>query len=95
MIRSYLGAQVEEMIFEVPRNRFTDNSEVFADMFRLPQVADGSNAADVEGRNKDHPIFLEGYQAADFAALLKVLYPSYVKSLNLQAAVLTQSAVTG
>ena len=66
-------AQVEETIFEVARYRFTEYSEVFADMFHLPQVEDKT---DVEGRDKEHPIILEGYKAADFAALIKVLYPA-------------------
>jgi hypothetical protein len=40
-------------------------------MFLMPG-AEGSH----EGRDKENPIFLEGYEAADFAALVKVLYPS-------------------
>ena len=58
--------QVEGTIFEVTRNRLTEYSEVFADMFLMPRP---------EGSQED-PIFLEGYKAADFAALIKVLYPS-------------------
>ena len=69
-------AQVEETIFEVARYRFTEYSEIFADMFRLPQVVDGNGTADVEGRDKEHPIFLDAYKAVDFAALIKVLYPA-------------------
>ncbi|KAJ2935029.1 hypothetical protein H1R20_g2044, partial [Candolleomyces eurysporus] len=63
--------KVEETMFEVPRYRFMEYSEVFADMFRMPQVAE-----DVEGRHRDRPIVLEGYKAADFAAMIKVLYPA-------------------
>ena len=68
-----MAAQVEETIFEVPRYRFTEYSEVFADMFHMPQAAGG--AEDAEGRHRDRPIVLEGYKAADFAAIVKVLYP--------------------
>ena len=64
--------QVEEIIFEAPRNRLAECSEVFETMFRLPSGSDGR----VEGQDEEHPIVLEGYQAAHFHALLKVLYPT-------------------
>ncbi|RXW18254.1 hypothetical protein EST38_g7602 [Candolleomyces aberdarensis] len=64
-------SQVEEIVFEAPRYRFTEHSEVFEDMFHLPT---GSNG-DVEGRDEEHPIVLDGYKANDFSALMKVLYP--------------------
>ncbi|KAJ2930376.1 hypothetical protein H1R20_g6728, partial [Candolleomyces eurysporus] len=41
-------------------------------MFNLPAGGDGT----VEGRDEEHPIVLEGHQAAHFHALLKVLYPT-------------------
>jgi hypothetical protein len=41
-------------------------------MFHLPAGTD----VNVEGTDEDHPIVLEGYQAAHFEVLLKVLYPS-------------------
>ena len=41
-------------------------------MFHLPTGKDGT----VEGRDEEHPIVLEGYQAAHFHVLLKVLYPT-------------------
>ena len=41
-------------------------------MFNLPTGDD----LKVEGRDREHPIVLEGYQASDFDALLKVLYPT-------------------
>ncbi|KAJ2925175.1 hypothetical protein H1R20_g11919, partial [Candolleomyces eurysporus] len=72
--------KVEDTIFQVPQRRFTENSEVFADMFLIPQAGD---AEDVEGRDKEHPIVLDGYEAADLRALMKVLYPAYVDSLSL------------
>ncbi|KAJ2929573.1 hypothetical protein H1R20_g7522, partial [Candolleomyces eurysporus] len=64
--------KVEEIIFEVPRYRFSESSEVFETMFDLPPGSEGN----VEGRDEGHPIVLEGYQAAHFDALLKVLYPT-------------------
>jgi hypothetical protein len=69
-------AQVEETIFQVPRYRFTQYSEVFADMFLMPQAEGASDLVNVEKRDREHPVLLEGYQAADFAALVKILYPS-------------------
>jgi hypothetical protein len=65
-------SQVEDVVFEAPQSRFTEHSDIFETMFRLPA---GSEAS-VEGRDKDHPVVLEGYQAAHFHALLKVLYPT-------------------
>jgi hypothetical protein len=51
-------------------------SEIFADMFLMPQAEGKSNLVDVEGRDEEHPILLKGYQAADCAALVKILYRS-------------------
>jgi hypothetical protein len=41
-------------------------------MFNLP----ASDDQQVEGRDREHPIVLEGYKASDFDALLKILYPT-------------------
>lgn len=65
--------QVEQTIFEVPRYRFPQHSDVFRDMFLIPQTEDGGA---VDGQRRDRPIVLEGYHAAHFAALVRVLYPS-------------------
>ncbi|KAJ2930409.1 hypothetical protein H1R20_g6732, partial [Candolleomyces eurysporus] len=64
--------KVEESVFEAPRYRFAEYSEVFETMFQLPAGSDGN----VEGRDEEHPIVLEGYRAAHFDALLAVLYPT-------------------
>ncbi|KAJ2930382.1 hypothetical protein H1R20_g6722, partial [Candolleomyces eurysporus] len=64
--------KVEEIVFEAPRFRLTEHSEVFETMFKLPT---GSHRT-VEGQDEKHPIVLEDYQAVHFDALLKVLYPS-------------------
>ena len=71
-IFSSTDLQVEEIVFEAPRYRFAEHSEVFETMFNLPAGGDGT----VEGRDEEHPIVLEGHQAAHFHALLKVLYPT-------------------
>jgi hypothetical protein len=67
--------QVEDTVFEVPRHRLIEHSEILADMFALPQGGDGES---IEGTNEDRPIILEGYKAADFCALITLLYPQYV-----------------
>ncbi|KAJ2924444.1 hypothetical protein H1R20_g12649, partial [Candolleomyces eurysporus] len=64
--------KVEEIVFEAPRSRFAEHSEVFETMFHLPVGSDGA----VEGRDEEHPIVLEGYQAVHFDSLLNVLYPT-------------------
>ncbi|KAJ2912935.1 hypothetical protein MD484_g7493, partial [Candolleomyces efflorescens] len=64
--------KVEDTVFEAPRSRFAEHSEVFETMFCLP----AGRGETVEGRDEDHPVVLEGYQASHFHALLKVLYPT-------------------
>ncbi|KIM37710.1 hypothetical protein M413DRAFT_254032 [Hebeloma cylindrosporum] len=66
--------KVEDRLFCVPRCEFVQSSEVFADMFLLPS-APGANP---EGRDREHPLVLEGYKKDEFACLLKVMYPTYV-----------------
>jgi hypothetical protein len=46
-------------------------------MFCLPAC----NEELIEGSHEGRPVVLEGYQAADFDALLKVLYPTYATSI--------------
>jgi len=64
--------QVEDELFSVPRREFVDSSDVFAAMLSAPT---GNHI--VEGRDQDHPIYLEGYLVKDFVALLRVMYPKY------------------
>ncbi|KIM37706.1 hypothetical protein M413DRAFT_253968 [Hebeloma cylindrosporum] len=64
--------KVEDRLFCVPRCEFVQLSEVFADMFLLPS-APGANP---EGRDREHPLVLEGYKKDEFACLLKVMYPT-------------------
>ncbi|THU77833.1 hypothetical protein K435DRAFT_595972, partial [Dendrothele bispora CBS 962.96] len=61
---------VEGCLFRVPRFHFETSSEVFRDMFTLPQTGKQE-----EGDSDANPIKLEGIKAADFECLLKVLYP--------------------
>ncbi|KAK7462319.1 hypothetical protein VKT23_007920 [Stygiomarasmius scandens] len=63
--------QVEGSLFRVPRFHFETSSEVFSDMFALPQA----DSKPEEGDGDAHPIKLEGIEAKDFECLLKVLYP--------------------
>ncbi|RXW11415.1 hypothetical protein EST38_g14441 [Candolleomyces aberdarensis] len=64
--------KVEEITFPVSPHRLIENSDVLAGMFNMPTGEDQR----VEGRDREHPIVLEGYQASDFDALLRVLYPT-------------------
>ena len=41
----------------------------------MPQAGDSQG---IEGKDKEHPIVLESYKAADFRALVKLLYPAWV-----------------
>ena len=72
--------QVEDRLFCVPRYEFVQSSEVFADMFLLPS----GPGANTEGRDREHPIVLEGYKKDEFACLLKVMYPTYVPITFIQ-----------
>ncbi|RXW18251.1 hypothetical protein EST38_g7601 [Candolleomyces aberdarensis] len=65
--------KVKGTIFQVPPHRFTEHSEDFANMFHMPRAG---HAESVEGKDKEHPIVLDDYEAADFRALMKVLYPA-------------------
>lgn len=65
--------QVDSTSFRVPRRAFTAASPLFETMFHLPSREEGNQ---VEGKSDGNPIMLEGYQAVDFDALLRVLYPS-------------------
>jgi hypothetical protein len=65
---------VEDTLFRVHRFIF-QNSEVFQDMFSVPQGDGGT----IEGTDDEHPLVLPGYLAYDFEQLLKVLLPQYVK----------------
>lgn len=68
--------QVQNTLFRVPFEVFETRSEVFRDMFSLPVGA----VTATNGKSDDSPIVLEGVEAKDFKALLRLLYPkSYVK----------------
>ncbi|KAF6750636.1 hypothetical protein DFP72DRAFT_1013133 [Ephemerocybe angulata] len=68
--------KVEGRIFQVPRQRFIEYSDIFADMFGLPASRDSQGKADVEGLSIESPITLDGYRASEFEALLKAMYPT-------------------
>ena len=83
--------KVEDQLFKVPKYRFMKESEVFQDMFSLPQGGeddddpwgesdDKGKSVDRgrfvrEGGSDDHPIVLEGIQCIDFERFLEILYP--------------------
>ncbi|KAI5993882.1 hypothetical protein EDD15DRAFT_2166702 [Pisolithus albus] len=60
---------VEGSLFRVPREPFQRESEVFCDMFSLPQ---GSSVV-VEGTSDESPIRIDRISKNDFEQLLKVL----------------------
>ncbi|TEB28176.1 hypothetical protein FA13DRAFT_1690812 [Coprinellus micaceus] len=64
----YLKA--EEKTFVATRQALVGHSPVFEDMFLV------GNSSSGEGRSVESPIVLEGYKAADFEALLMVLFPT-------------------
>ncbi|KAI6095252.1 hypothetical protein EV401DRAFT_2062470 [Pisolithus croceorrhizus] len=60
---------VEDSLFKVPREPFEKESEVFCDMFSLPQ---GSSVV-VEGTGDENPIRIDRTSKDDFEQLLKAL----------------------
>lgn len=64
--------QVENQLFKVPRRNFAEESEVFANMFKLP-LPDGQDT-DQDGSSDDRPLRLDGIQKTDFIQLLRVMF---------------------
>jgi hypothetical protein len=62
--------EVEGMLFNVPRQNFIKDSEIFRTMYQLPQGTE-----DVEGSSDTRPLVLKGVTAVDFEAFLSILYP--------------------
>ncbi|KAI6107042.1 hypothetical protein EV401DRAFT_469878 [Pisolithus croceorrhizus] len=76
----FLKSEVENSLFRVPREPFERESEVFCDMFSLPQ---GDSVA-VEGTNDENPIRIDGTSKNDFEQLMKaLLYRKYGSQPNL------------
>ncbi|KAF8161462.1 hypothetical protein B0H34DRAFT_380786 [Crassisporium funariophilum] len=63
--------QVEDCLFRIPSYLLIMESEVFADMFKIPQP----DSQNIEGSSAENPIELKGITHDDFRNLLKVLYP--------------------
>jgi hypothetical protein len=61
--------QLEDYLFRVGRSRLSSVSEVFTDMFALPQ--DPSN---VEGQSDAHPIYLSSVPIPEFEQILAHIY---------------------
>ncbi|KAI6137473.1 hypothetical protein EDD17DRAFT_1782951 [Pisolithus thermaeus] len=71
---------VEDSLFKVPREPFEKESEVFCDMFSLPQ---GSSVV-VEGTSDENPIRIDRTSKDDFEQLLKaLLHRKYGSQPNL------------
>ncbi|CAE6450670.1 unnamed protein product [Rhizoctonia solani] len=62
--------QVEDTLFNVHKYQLL-KSETFSDMFNMPKE---DNEEPEEGSCPEHPIVMEGVSAADFEALMTVLY---------------------
>ncbi|CAA7260410.1 unnamed protein product [Cyclocybe aegerita] len=64
--------QVENTLFHVPSYRFTDESQIFAEMFKVPK----ENTANAERASRELPIILpDSISRTDFRNFLKALYP--------------------
>jgi hypothetical protein len=63
------GSQVEGCLFKVPRQPFENNSQIFRDMFGMPEIVDSPR----EGSSDEHPLRLEGVKSWDFEQLLRVM----------------------
>ncbi|KAJ7114598.1 hypothetical protein C8R43DRAFT_935268 [Mycena crocata] len=62
--------RVEDTLFRVHRFIFVRDSQVFAELFTLPQASDLA----VEGKSDDLPIHLHGDKPDDFRSLFKYIY---------------------
>jgi hypothetical protein len=60
-------------VFKVPRTVFS-GSELFRYMLEVPQPS----GQPIDGSDEDHPLRLDGYSAADFRQLMRVLLPPSV-----------------
>ncbi|CAE6492420.1 unnamed protein product [Rhizoctonia solani] len=68
-----VAIQVEDTLFNVHKYQLL-KSETFSDMFKAPKAEDGEPE---EGSSPECPIIMDGVNASDFVALLKVLYASH------------------
>ncbi|KAF5333857.1 hypothetical protein D9611_015139 [Ephemerocybe angulata] len=70
--------KIEDEILSVPRASLSV-SEVFEDMFQMPQPQDTQNTSGegLEGSSKNNPIVLEGEKIAEWTSLVKLLVPLY------------------
>ncbi|KAJ3935944.1 MAG: hypothetical protein NXY57DRAFT_957719 [Lentinula lateritia] len=64
--------KVENVLFKVPTDALTAESEVFRDLLKLPPVP-----SNVEGLSDENPIHLEGVLSNDFRQLLRILCPRF------------------
>ncbi|KAJ4494783.1 hypothetical protein C8J55DRAFT_415357 [Lentinula edodes] len=64
--------KVEDVLFKVPTDALTAESEVFRDLLKLPPVP-----SNVEGLSDENPIHLEGVLSNDFRQLLRIICPRF------------------
>ncbi|KAG8684783.1 hypothetical protein FRC11_011603, partial [Ceratobasidium sp. 423] len=69
-----IAIQVENTLFNVHKYQLA-KSEVFSDMFRNMEDAEGDEPG--EGSSPDLPIVMKGITVSDFTALLKLLYDNH------------------
>ncbi|KAF5355550.1 hypothetical protein D9758_006304 [Tetrapyrgos nigripes] len=63
--------QVEDTLYNVPRQPFMRESDVFHDMFSLPLAENRRN----EGLSDEEPVLLQSVSKADFERLLSLMLP--------------------
>jgi len=85
---------VDECMYKLPKRNFVSDSEVFADMCKMP-LAEGTPA---DGSCKEHPLRLEGVKRYDFESLVRVMFPPNFSNpdsltMNQWASVLKLSAM--
>ncbi|KAM6493190.1 hypothetical protein JOM56_011324, partial [Amanita muscaria] len=88
---------VEDELFKVSQNLFVQHSQVFRDMFSIPQL----EGIEPDGSSDEQPLILEGIEKQDFIQLLRILYtqvqrtPGHGFSLDQWKSVLKLSNLYG
>ncbi|KIL66381.1 hypothetical protein M378DRAFT_23362 [Amanita muscaria Koide BX008] len=65
--------RVEDELFKVSQHLFVQHSQVFRDMFKIPQ----SESIGPDGSSDERPLILKGIQKQDFIQLLRFLHPHF------------------
>lgn len=67
-------------VFRVPRHGFEEHSEVFRNMFSMPNGRGLEEDSEQEGGSDENAIRIDGVDKQAFKDLLTLLYPPYVFS---------------